>query len=236
MIPILMIPVLNRQDLMQRLILSIDHPVQILLIVNNGELDLKFDRPDVIERVVIFTPPLSPIGYGGAINYAITQTPQHRWWMWASNDVEFHPGYLDTVVRQMDEATGPRIITGGFTWAAANAELIEQVGLVDDWSFFPIYFDDNDYYYRCQLAKVEWIEDGEMGTTHGDERDHGSVTIRSDQAVNAANNRSYVLNAQAYVAKWGGPPGNERFTTPWNEGHPLWVTRPDMAGRTRRRW
>lgn len=243
MIPALVCPVYNRWDLAFRMLDSIDVDVERLLIVDNST-----DAPDTMTglrpflghrnggRTKVWRPPYTGIGYGGAINLMVSQNPDAPWWMWVSNDVEFHPGHLATVVARMNEATGPRIVTGGFTWGAVNAELVDVVGLVDDWSFFPVYYDDNDYHYRCKLAGVEWIEDWATGSTHGDGVHGASVTIRSDPAARLANDRSFQHNARAYVAKWGGGPGHERFTTPWDSGMPVWVTRPDISGRSSRRW
>ena len=234
-----MTPVLNRVDLMHRMLKSVDEEVERLLVVDNGMGMIglhPFVRHPNAEQTRVWSPPYTGIGYGGAINMMITQNPDAPWWMWVSNDVEFHPGHLASVVQRMEEANGPRIVTGAFTWGAVNAELVDRVGLIDDWSFFPIYFDDNDYARRCDLAGVEWIEDWGKGTTHGDEQHGASLTIRSDPSSAMANNRSFVLNSRAYLDKWGGPPGHEVFTSPWDSGMPVWVTRPDIYGRRARQW
>lgn len=241
MIPVLVIPTYNRPDLLERALRSIDVPVERLLIVDNGKGYVRYlgsEEDALLSRLnaTIWRPPYEGIGYGGGINFGITQNPTADWWMWSSNDVEFHPGTLASVARRMNEAKGPRAVTGGFTWGAVNPILVDMVGLVDDWSFFPIYFDDNDYHRRCLLAGVEWIDDGTTGITHGAEGHQASLTIRSDQEAARSNNRSFQQNAMAYLDKWGGLPGRETFDTPWNSGMPVWVTKPDINGRIRRRW
>lgn len=233
MIPVLIAPAYNRHDLLHRMLRSVDVPVGRTLIVDNGQ---NYEGiPDDL-RGTVLTPPYTSFGYGGSINIGIMQNPDVPWWMWASNDVEFHPGHLASVVSRMNETTEPRIVTGGFTWGAVNQALVDAVGLVDEWSFFPIYFDDNDYEYRCKLAGVEWIEDWDAGTTHGDGEFAASITINTDELARKGNDRSFVQNGQAYREKWGGWPKEERYKTPWDSGLPVWVTRPDMAGRDRRRW
>lgn len=234
MIPVLIAPAYNRHDLLERMLRSVDVPVERTLIIDN-KMDYA-GPPDDLLDVTVFRPPYTSLGYGGSINFGIMQTFDAPWWLWVSNDVEFHPGHLATVVARMNEADGPRIITGGFTWGAANAALIDTVGLVDEWSFFPIYYDDNDYHRRCMVAGVEWIEDWSTGSTHGDGIHGASVTIRSEPAARQANDRSFQHNTRAYLAKWGGTPGHERFTTPWDSGLPVWATRPDITGRSHRRW
>jgi len=233
-IPVLICPVLNRFDLLERLLRSVDIPVEQVLIVDNSCSG--YTVPPDIALPVGYIRPLTGIGYGGAINQGIMQTAPARWWMWASNDVEFHPGHLQTVAERMDVATSPTIITGGFTWAALNDLCLDAVGLVDEWSFFPIYYDDNDYHRRCDLAGVNWVEDWANGSNHGDGKHPGSMVINSDADIKRKNNGSFVENHQRYLEKWGGIPGQEVYETPWNSGLPLWYTRPEIRARARRMW
>lgn len=234
-IPVLIAPVLNRYDLLDRMLASIDHRVELLLVIDNG---LKGHEPpftglfDSYETVV---PPATGMGYGGAVNYGITQTADAPWWMWVSNDVVFEPGTLETIATRMRLDPGPVVVTGGFTWGAINAAAVDKIGLVDEWSFFPIYFDDNDYHYRTWLAGVEWVEWVE-GWKHGDDEHPGSVTIRSDQKLLERNHQTFEANKARYIEKWGGLPGAETYTTPWNEGGSVRTVKPDISGRASRRW
>lgn len=235
MIPGLILPHYNRPDLLRRCIDSIDVPVERSLVIENGGTHhgagaaMYGDRP-----VHIWRPPFSSIGYGGSINFGITQMADAPWWLWASNDVAFRPGALAAICARMafEQAT---VLTTGFTWGAINRAAVDLVGLVDDWSFFPIYFDDNDYERRCRLAGVQWVEMPDA-VIHGDAEHGNSLTIKSDERASAGNNRTFGENQARYVAKWGGPPRQEVYETPWNSGLPLWVTRPDVAGRARRQW
>lgn len=240
-VPALICPAYNRHDLLERMLESVDVPIERGLIVDNGfnydPSRLSREALEHVFHVKHWRPPFASIGYGGAINFGITQMADAPWWLWASNDVQFLPGHLATVVERMEAARGkPTIITGGFTWAALNPELVYEVGLIDDWSFFPIYFDDNDYHWRVVLAGATWIEDGHTGIVHG-EGDGGSLTIRSDPVVRERNHHSFRENEQRYRAKWGGMPGQEVYRTPWNLDRPLWATgRPEITGRARRQW
>lgn len=237
MIPVLICPVINRFDLLERLLRSIDYPVLTTVIVDNSCTG--YTVPDDINTPlgdIKYMRPISGLGYGGAINQGIMQTAWSPWWMWSSNDVEFHPGHLETVAKRMDEATDARIITGGFTWAAVNQKLIDTVGLVDEWNFFPIYFDDNDYHWRVTCAGAEWIEDWATGSNHGEGKFTGSMVINSDENIKIKNHNSFRQNEAAYLRKWGGMPGKEVFKTPFDSGLPVWYTKPDMLGRSQRLW
>lgn len=234
MIPVFITVVLNRYDLLERLLASIDVPVGRGLVVDNGRSGWTREFNDGDWRV--WSPPFNGLGWPGALNFGITQTPDAPWWCFANNDAWFEPGSLERMAQRMEAADGPLVVTEGFTVGAINREAVDVVGLFDEWSFFPIYFDDNDYTYRCRLAGVSlerdsWCREGDL-----DGKPSHSLTTKSDPELDRANNRTWQLNRQAYVAKWGGPPGRERFTTPWGRDVPIWATKPDVDGRTARTW
>lgn len=240
MIPVLICPVISRPDLLKRMLRSVTVPVGRLVIVDNTPgHDLHVGR-----RGVHYIRPMLGLGYSGGINAGISQTPDAAWWLVVSNDIAFGSGDLKSIVAQMTAATGPAVVTGSSTrdsrllrWAyvAINAAAIETVGLMDEWNFWPIYFDDVDMERRCKLGGVEWIEyDGNI--LHGDTGWEGSSTIKSDDRYRNANSLTWTENYQRYIAKWGGPPGGETFTTPFGLSVPLSFTTPDLPGRARRIW
>ncbi len=233
MIPVLIAPVYNRHDLLERMLRSITHPVERGLIIDNGMIGYK-EPGWVGPEWKVATPPFTSYGYPGSINYGIMQTPDADWWMWVSNDVAFGDGDLDAFAQQMD-TDQPKVLTWHFAAGAINRAMVQEVGLFDEWSFWPLYFDDNDYAYRCQLAgfPVDYYE-GNM--TEGSDGHQNSMTIFSDDRIRSRNAETWDLNKRAYVAKWGGLPGKERLKTPWGKRLPLWATRPDVRGRTDRLW
>lgn len=231
MIPVLIVPVLNRPDLAHRLLQSVNVDVGKLIVVDNTPThDL-----DVWHPGVQHFRPLTNLGYTGAINAVISQTYEAKWWMWSSNDIVFGPEDLDNIAELMDKDETPRLVTNGFTWGALNRGCITRVGLFDEWSFWPIYFDDQDYLRRVQLGDVDWVPYQGM-VEHGADGHQNSLAIKSDPAAAAGNSRSWELNHRAYISKWGGDIGQEKFDTPWGLGLPLWATHPDPMGRLARRW
>ena len=235
MIPVLIAPALNRFDLLERMLRSIDVPVGRGVVIDNGRTGYR--RPDWIgPEWEVFAPPFTSLGYPGSINFGITQTPDAPWWLWVSNDVHFGPGDLSAIAALMDAAGDePRLVSYHFAAGALNRPLVDMVGLFDEWCFWPIYYDDNDYAWRCHLAGVEIIPyDG--GIREGADGHETSLTIYSDPALAAANSVSWDLNKRAYRAKWGGLPGKETRRTPWGRRLPLWATRPDLEGRDARSW
>lgn len=237
MIPVALTALVNRPDLLGRMIASVDVPIGRGLVADNARLGVT--APDPWR---VFAPPFEGLGWPGMINFGIEQTPDAPWWMVVNNDAYFEPGRLARLVERMDAATGPLVVSQSFTCAAFNRAVIEAVGLFDTWSFFPIYHDDNDFLWRCHLADVAVEHVGDL-CLEGDigETDVQSQTIRADETLARANSRSWQLNHEAYVAKWGGPPAQETYTSPWGGRYgpsplPLWVTRPDLDGRVARRW
>lgn len=239
MIPVLIAPVVSRVDLLRRMLHSINVPVGQLVIVDNTP----GHRLDIGHRDAYYIRPIMGLGYSGAVNAGISQTPAAPWWLIASNDIAFGPDDLSAIVERISGATGATVVTGSttgsrclrWTYAALNRACIERVGLVDEWTFWPIYYDDVDMERRCKLGGVAWIEyDGDI--QHGDDGWTGSTTISSDPHYSARNSQTFSENHDRYVAKWGGPPGGETFTTPWGLPVPLSYTVPDLDGRARRIW
>ena len=227
MIPVLVTSIVNRPDLLDRMLDSIDVSVGRSLIVDNGRVG--YQR----EGWTVWQPPYESLGWPGTLNFGIEQTPDAPWWLFVNNDAWFEPGKLALLCERMADPE-PKILHHVWTSVAMNRAVVEKIGLFDTWSFYPLYFDDTDYARRCFLAGVP-VEEGDW-CLEGDDDWPVSLTIRSDPALSMANNRTWQLNQDAYVAKWGGLPGRETFDTPWGQGLPLWATRPSPNARQARRW
>jgi GT2 family glycosyltransferase len=237
-IPVLIVPAVSRFDLLERLIRSLDEPVERLVIVDNS-----CSGATVSDPRAEYIRPITGLGYPGGINAGIMQTPAAPWWLFASVDIEFGEDDLAAISSRMNGTAEPRVVTGTrndsrmLRWAygALNVATVRAVGLMDEHAFYPIYFDDDDYERRCKLAGIEWLPyDGDI--RHGDDGLEGSVTIKSDAAMSEANTRTFALNRAEYHAKWGGGPTWEAFDTPWDSDVPLSHVRPDPAKRAARLW
>ena len=234
MIPVMIVPVINRFDLLEKMLRTLEGKVERFVIVENSCTG--YQLPSSFDTYPIFwiRPPFVSMGYGGSINAGIIQTPESPWWAFTNADLTFGPDDPDEIVRLMEIPEGPKIVTHGYCWGAVNRELVDLIGFFDDWTLFPIYFDDNDYQRRVELAGAKFIP-YQGGIVHGD-NGKGSLTIRSDERMLLGNYRTFPMNRQRYIEKWGGLPAQETFTTPWNSGYPLWYTKPDIDGRRDRRW
>jgi len=183
MIPVLGVAVLNRPDLLDRLLASIDVLVEDLIIIDNaGGLD--FGDCEAAENVWHLPFPTN-LGVSGSWNTVIRSTPFAPWWLIVNSDAYFLPGQLAAIAEAarpdalcLTEAEPP--------WAAftVGEEVVSTVGLFDE-RFYPAYCEDLDYERRVTAAGYD-IDVIPVAVGHDN-----SSTIRSDPALAAANIRTY---------------------------------------------
>ena len=153
MIPVMIVPVLARPELLYRMVASIDHPVGHLLIIDNGSVvgDPPADLPNVEQVSVVRLP--SNLGVAAAWNLGIKLTPHAPWWMIVNFDVTFPPGSL---ARFAEVQTGGLVLSAAQPpWAcfAIHDETVMHVGLFDE-GFYPAYWEDCDYERRVRAAGI----------------------------------------------------------------------------------
>jgi GT2 family glycosyltransferase len=90
-----------------------------------------------------------------------------------------------------------------------SRELIEEIDYFDDVNFYPVYFEDTDSHYRINLAGKKAICYPRSVYFH-----FGSATGVGQGVSTSA---SFEANRQRYILKWGGMPGQETFTKPFNK-------------------
>lgn len=108
----------------------------------------------------------------------------------------------------VDESPHPN-----FSAFAVNKECWETVGEFDE-LFAPAYFEDNDFHYRMKLAGVSAIVYPPAMFYH-----YGSRTQNESQenGLPLVSGGMFENNRALYVKKWGGVPGSETFTSPYND-------------------
>jgi GT2 family glycosyltransferase len=186
----LIVPVLNRYDLLQRMLDSVDVPVEHLLVIDNGPgFDLAFG--DNFKKVTVLNLPANQ-GVSGSWNLGIKSFPYaHRWFI-VSNDVVFEPGSLEQLSQaRRDEIT----LTGDAPhWQAfaLGDEAVNDIGLFDE-SLFPAYFEDNDYMRRAEFVGVN-IRRLDLKLRH----DNSSTIKAGYQEKNA---KTYSKNESYYQSK-----------------------------------
>lgn len=89
-------------------------------------------------------------------------------------------------------------------------EFVRRVGWFDE-NFSPAYFEDNDMAYRLKLMEMKQLRQLDAPMFH-----KGSVTQNWEGAPYVSG-EMFERNRSYYAAKWGGGPGNETFTHPFDD-------------------
>lgn len=199
------LPVLNRPDMAARMISSIDRLCQLVVIINGdpviqGPIKTAAHNNPMVQNAIWIVPPTN-LGVAASWNLIIRSFPAD-WWMLVNADITFSPGDLE-LVQPNGAGVWCLYEFGAF---ALTGETIDRVGWFDE-NFHPIYFEDNDYRYRCHLAGVPVVD------LPGQTRHDNSSTINS--GYRRDNDRTFPENGAYYQAKWGGWPGHETLETPF---------------------
>ena len=155
LIPVIGFATITRFDLAERLMASIDYPVEHLVIVNNsGKQTWKPTKPDLVQNLWHIEVPFG-LGLVGAWNLVIKSTPYAPYWVMVNDDAWFEPGALEIIEREVDTNALNFADVDQTPWAAPifGEGCIAKAGLYDE-AFYPIYFDDNDLERRIRAAGV----------------------------------------------------------------------------------
>jgi GT2 family glycosyltransferase len=160
MIPVLGFAVYSQFDLANRLLASIDYPVENLVIVDNSGLKTwEPKQPEQVKNLWLIRVP-SGLGLVGAWNLIIKSTPYAPYWILVNDDAWFEAGALEIIARDADpEALNFVDIIPRWSCVVFGEGAIAKAGLYDE-RFYPLYFDDNDLERRMENAgvKVQIVE------------------------------------------------------------------------------
>lgn len=207
-------PILNRYDLLDQMIASIDYPVRDLLIIDNGGELTSLRQGPHVENLHVLTMP-SNLGVATSWNLGIKCFPHDNRWTIASNDVTFEPGQLETISKAGRDAL---TLMGNFPhWHVftIGEEVIEKVGLASE-RFYPAYFEDNDWHGRITNAELP-IRYLDIQVKH-----ENSSTLKADPRLQEANQKTYSKNMAFYESKVRA---NDYTESTWN-----------LATRRRNEW
>jgi GT2 family glycosyltransferase len=223
---ILGIPVLNRPDLLQRVLRAVDYPTSIFVVCNatveRGPETVRSVRLLCTEHGAHLAEPGRNLGVAGSWNAVLRAAlgDQGRdWALIGSNDCVPEPGTLKAIAATLSTRhkpdRDPRVGVWhacGWDLFAVTAGCVDAAGTFDE-GFYPAYHEDQDYHRRCMLAGIAQIEVPEARCRH-----EGSATIRSDPALEARCRVTHPLCAQRYRDKWGGDfGGGETHVTPYGD-------------------
>ena len=193
MLPNLIVPVLNRYDLLRRMFQSINYPIRDLLIIDNGGEFYDVLHSEFIDNVRVLNLP-SNLGVAGSWNLGIKLFPHDDRWFFASNDMAFGHGALERLSEaRTDEITLSDMFPFWHTFSVGE-EVVRRVGLFDE-ALYPAYFEDNDYQRRAVQKNVH-IRSVSISTQH-----ENSSTIGADRGLREKNAISFQNNSIYYNDK-----------------------------------
>jgi GT2 family glycosyltransferase len=203
MIPVLGFCTLKRFDLAERLLASIDYPVEHLVIIDNsGTKTWTPSKPDLVKNLWFMQVPYG-LGLVGAWNLIVKTTPYAPYWLLVNDDAYFEPGALEIIADKVDPFA-LNFLEINTRWSAVvfGEGMIERTGLYDE-RFYPLYFDDNDLERRANHHNVP--------INHIPAKVHhdNSSTLQSGYAQQ--NNKTYVNNQRLFDQK-----AKEKDYTPGN--------------------
>jgi len=154
-IPILGFCTLKRFDLAERLLRSIDYPVEHLVIVNNsGTRTWQPVKPDLVKNLWHIEVPFG-LGLVGAWNLIVKSTPYAPYWVLVNDDAWFEPEQMKKIPEQVDtQALNFLDIVPQWSAVVFGEGMVDKIGLYDE-NFYPLYFDDNDLERRVDLAGID---------------------------------------------------------------------------------
>lgn len=193
MIPVLGFATLKRFDLAERLLASIDYPVDHLVIVDNSGTQ-QWNPPacNQAQNTWLLRVPYG-LGLVGAWNLIIKSTPYAPYWLLVNDDAWFDAGALETIHNSVDTDTinFPNIVPK-WSCVAFGERVIEKVGLYDE-NFYPLYFDDDDLNRRVLHAGFE--------PNHIDALVHHENSSTLGSGFQQVNNRTYDANQNRWRKK-----------------------------------
>ena len=158
MIPAMIVPVLTRYDLLDRMIKSINYPIKDLVVIDNGAKghDWQPFWNQWVSKVWHIKLP-SNLGVPGSWNLGIKSLPQSDYWLVSNFDVEWGGDSLK-MFQEISRKDKLVLSNGAPNWCTFSLgwEVVDKVGLFDE-SFVPAYFEDNDFERRCEFHNVEVV-------------------------------------------------------------------------------
>jgi GT2 family glycosyltransferase len=200
------IPTINRADLLNE---ALDKyrwtwSKRHIYIVDNGNQEIDDSNPWVhIHR------PFKNLGVSASWNWCLKKAFENGYTHIAIlNDDIVWEKTIDQIEQFIKDNPAGLYVSGG-TWCCfiLSYEAFMKVGGFDE-GFYPAYFEDNDFCYRCRLAEIPRVTDPFFSP----EVYRNSMTIDKDGSLNT----NFDINKEKFAVKWGGEPGKEKFKVPYD--------------------
>ena len=235
MIPVIGTAIVNGFHWLERLVGSVDYPVDTFVIFNNngkGELTEDLDNlvkqsHPYIKKIVVCHMPTN-IGVSGAWNLIIKSYMNAPYWIISNHDVAFVPGLLEEIAQAASDPEVGMVHPNGGDFKDGSWDLflikdwvIQSHGLFDE-NLYPAYCEDADYIMRIHNKPFKRISPLTKIHLHGnglaDEYyTYGSQTKRTSPELNTRLDKINELNFEYLNQKWGpGWRGTNPHKAPFN--------------------
>lgn len=207
-IPVIGIPIVNGTFWLERLLNSIDYPVDEIFIINNSgdssvtnalEVICK-NTYDFIKKISLTNLPHN-LGVPSSWNLIIKCYLNSPFWIISNHDVAFTPGFLEKMMSFVDDDSIG--VVGAWDCFMIKDWTIEKCGLFDE-NFYPAYFEDSDYDIRLIREGISHINVDHL-YYHGEDSysTTGSQTWRCDLTLKPKLDYSRECNQYYIAEKWG---------------------------------
>lgn len=121
--------------------------------------------------------------------------------------------FPDQILKYQCPLNEDEVIGGGpdFSCFLTSPEILDIVGKFDE-NFIPAYFEDNDYHRRIDLLGYKAVSSSWAHYYH-----YGSTTQNYIDGQPVVMPFEFEQNRNYYSNKWGGEPGKETYTNPYND-------------------
>lgn len=188
----LIVPTLNRYDLLERLLDSINYPIDHLLIIDNGGKWRTEYTHDFVDVTTILRMPAN-LGVAGSWNLGVKSFPHAPYWAFSSDDSVFGEDTLKmmsaTCANDMFMAQQPP----HWQTFTVGEEVIRRVGLWCE-GYHPAYFEDNDFQNRAMRAGI--VLQQRLAVHHDN-----SSTLAGSERFRARNSETFSENQKLYVQR-----------------------------------
>jgi hypothetical protein len=220
-LPLLGIPILNRIDLLSRLLDSLDVPVDCLAIVDNSRLPDQSESsssPNEVQKFlealqqlghplidqIHIARPFRNLGVAASWNLILTSFPEKSLALIANNDVAFSPGVLGKALESLDTSRAQFLSLfpppHAFSAFLLTNLCWDRVGLFDS-QFHNAYFEDLEFRDRMRAcSEVEQVDAEFAYQDMLNLNPQHSATIKSHPKLAEWNEISYALNKLWYLS------------------------------------
>lgn len=213
----IIVPTLNRADLLLESFETLrGQPYQHLFIIDNGNQSLLDEAAGTLERATLIRPGRN-LGVSASWNLGLTEALKDEsitHVLSINDDIVLHPDQVWRVTELIERHLEKWFFVGESLWSVWSISRygVEVMSIrpneVFDPSFWPAYCEDNDFHYRLNLINPSKLLHNCPALTPMIYRN--SMTHEKTPVINHERSERF------YIKKWGGKPGHEVFTIPFN--------------------